>query len=354
MVRLTVWRSLSILLPLFALIACSQQETPFGCEAKYVSAESKGYLPSEKFELKDTSIQRAFSIEVIDSVLVFFGENVNSSSLCYAYSTVDGSFLGSFINKGRGPNELMFPMFSGTDIDVNGYRQICINDMTLHSIVLFDVLSSVRNKTTIMSKLISEQRNMWDVLPREDSLFWFKSATKDHRLVYELSGTSRSKIYSTFIPFPQVSGAPYLAKMSSFDLLSEHNGVIAMAMPYLPHIYFYNIESEERRAINVKKEYATLEEVVSNKENPLYYGDMVASDSHLFGLFSGFPRSEKGNIHQHIHIFDWNGRFIYDFELDAYVDIIAFSEKLNTIFGADLDGNVYKFAFPEGFLHLAN
>ena len=79
-------------------------------------------------------------IFVSDSVLLLRGTVKGSPFMVHAYSLNDGSPLGAYIAKGRGPNELLIPQFKEL---INESNLLYIFDLSLGSSYSFDYLKSI-------------------------------------------------------------------------------------------------------------------------------------------------------------------------------------------------------------------
>ena len=45
----------------------------------------------------------------------------------------------------------------------------------------------------------------------------------------------------------------------------------------------------------------------------------------------------------HLHIFDWNGNFLYDVSLKENLNAIAFDESNGRLLGADKDDDIFEY-----------
>ena len=47
----------------------------------------------------------------------------------------------------------------------------------------------------------------------------------------------------------------------------------------------------------------------------------------------------------HIHIFDWDGNFLYDITLDKKLKAIAYDESGDCMYGIDINDEIYRYVF---------
>ena len=50
-----------------------------------------------------------------------------------------------------------------------------------------------------------------------------------------------------------------------------------------------------------------------------------------------------GTKNLHLHVFDWDGNFIYDISLSERLRAIALDESSKTLYGVDTFDNIYKY-----------
>ena len=64
-------------------------------------------------------------------------------------------------------------------------------------------------------------------------------------------------------------------------------------------------------------------------------------------LYYGISMKEwaAGNIPAHLHIFNSEGRFLYDISVNQTLKAICFDNNSRVIYGVDKDDNIYQYDF---------
>ena len=78
-------------------------------------------------------------------------------------------------------------------------------------------------------------------------------------------------------------------------------------------------------------------------------GDVGQSSKYFMALyFGGATRQERREgVLPHLHVFDWNGGFLYDIALNESIESVAFDEMDNKLYGVDSNDSVYRYDMSE-------
>lgn len=330
------------------LVSCGNSNV-FDCKAVLVTADNTCTISGEEVQLTGgPAIGGILDLQVVDPYLIIDASTKENSGLFHVYDKTGNLYSGSFINKGRGANELLQPTLSGT-YRRDGHDIPYIFDLSLCRTYGFDVSESVINGSTqlydisIMPNLTLKAKPVLDsmqfaVYPQPDGIFGE---------VLDMNGHSRKKIAI----YPELSGHNYASKLSSPYVVFQGTPVIAITATMLPQVNFLNIATGERYTSTVDKSYRKWEKSLTlpNTSQTMYYMDATTSDRLLFALYYCAPLLDwaKGDFEAHLHIFDIEGNFLYEASLQEQIKTITYDSETGCLYGADQNDRIYRYDLSE-------
>lgn len=118
-------------------------------------------------------------------------------------------------------------------------------------------------------------------------------------------------------------------------------------MCMFPQVNVLDVSTGEKSTIAVSKDYKNWRKILNsgNSERKIYYTAITQSSKNIFALYSdcSFEEWVKGSITPHLHIFDWDGNFLFDVTLSENLKVISLDEDTNMLYGVDINDNVYKY-----------
>lgn len=320
------------------LVCCgSSDENIFDAPVHKAKAEKTCTMSGISVDLNGDNPNGICGIFVSDSVLLLRGTVKGSPFMIHAYSLDDKFFKGSYIAKGRGENELLSPHFEGLV-----QEGIYIFDLNLCSSYCFDYVKSSETHNSELSHLVKLPGNTLYAYPMGDKHLALVPEPEDFvgKIV-----DGNGAILNTVSIYPHVSGIDFFSRLSSASLLGQSHKKFAMAMCRLPQVNFLDLETGDKFTIAISKEYKNWLNMLNGSDEDLryYYLSCTQSSKYFMALyFGGATRQERREgVLPHLHVFDWNGGFLYDIALNENIKSIAFDEVDNKLYGVDSNDDIY-------------
>ena len=200
---------------------------------------------------------------------------------------------------------------------------------------IVDVEESIKSGQTIIIKNFVLPSNIlaWIPMPDdgqfilliENQEFIFKAIKRD--------GT----ISQTFDLYKQARGEQYLTHLSSIMTNDGCSGNVAEFMLLFPQFNIMDTESGQVRSFAVDAAYRKWKTVLNKriwKDNIEYYTGLTSTQDYIFATYKGVPISSTNAKDQgtSIHIFDWNGHFLYDINVTENIDNMAFDNHTGYLY----------------------
>ena len=244
------------------LVCCgSSDENIFDAPVHKVKAEKTCTMSGISVDLNGDNPNGICGIFVSDSVLLLRGTVKGSPFMVHAYSLNDGSPLGAYIAKGRGPNELLIPLFNKELIDESNL--LYIFDLSLGASYSFDYLKSIETHNTVLSELLKLPGRPLYAFPMRRSHAVIIPEADDYSL--EILDESGHRIKKLSL-YPNVSGEQYFDRLSSACALNQKNSKLAMAMCSSPQVNFMDLENGDKITCAISDEYKKWREMLNSSD----------------------------------------------------------------------------------------
>ena len=325
------------------LSACGQNtDNVFDAPVKRGSAKIINTLDGEIVNIVEDKPNVITDIFVVDSVLLLKGKKQDSPYMIYVYSLQDNSYLGNYVAKGRGPNELLSPQFNGF---VKKNDQLYLFDLNLCASYLFDYRKSVETNNTVLSKLVKLPARTLYAYPMDKGHIAIVPEEDDY--VCEILDENGKQI-KEFSLYPHVSGMQYFSELSSSFVVNQKQKKLAIAMCRVPQVNILNLDSGDKVTTAVSPEYMEWNKLINEDmtKSRDYYSSSTQSSKYFMALYRGGLTTKEqmdGTKNLHLHVFDWDGNFIYDISLSERLRAIALDESSKTLYGVDTFDNIYKY-----------
>ena len=326
------------------LSACGQNtDNVFDAPVKRGSAKIINTLDGEIVNIVEDKPNVITDIFVVDSVLLLKGKKQDSPYMIYVYSLQDNSYLGNYVAKGRGPNELLSPQFNGF---VKKNDQLYLFDLNLCASYLFDYRKSVETNNTVLSKLVKLPARTLYAYPMDKGHIAIVPEEDDY--VCEILDENGKQI-KKFSLYPHVSGMQYFDRLSSACEMNKKKNKLAMAMCMLPQMNILDVETGNKVTYAVTDDFKNWNMALNSSDidRRLYYMSSAQSSEYFMSLYVGGQSVmdwAKGGALPHLHVFDWNSNLLCDISLTENLKSIAFDESSNTLYGVDTFDNIYKYS----------
>lgn len=331
-----------ILLVIVATCCGGNNDNIFKASVHNAKAEKTCTLSGISVDLDGDKPNGICGIFVSDSILLLRGTVKGFPFMVYAYSLNDGSPLGAYIAKGRGPNELLIPQFKGL---IDESNLLYIFDLSLGSSYSFDYLKSIETHNTVLSGLLKLPTRPLYAFPMRKAHAVIIPETDDYSL--EILDESGHRIKKLSL-YPNVSGEQYFDRLSSACALNQKNSKLAMAMCSSPQVNFIDLENGNKITCATSDEYKKWRDMLnaSDENHRLYYMSSAQSSEYFMSLYVGgvlFMDWIKSGDSPHLHIFDWNGNLLFDISLKESLKSITFDGSSKVLYGVDTNDNIYRY-----------
>jgi hypothetical protein len=306
-------------------------------------------------------------LAVFDSLMIF--RNPKLVNRFFSIFNVDnGEELGTFCNKGGGPDELsdchkIFNFFKeGDDLKtllLENYEE---------KMFIWNITQSVKQGTTVIDTIISYASEKDNKSAPYGSFFFQKDNTLLAKVqsvplgngdatlpFYQQRTIDTNKLlknYSIYKQSVKDRDSPTTAQTfsSSNDACKLDGTKVVQAMLYLPQLNILDVETGQVVGFRMKgaPDFSIFED--EKDVYNIYYIGVQADDDYIYALYWGkesWGRFDVPYVNT-IHVFDWNGNFVQAIEVDRGLDAIwidptrnrlyVTSPKVDDVFYLDLDG----------------
>lgn len=317
-----------ISLVLIASLAMSCRHTGIVDNASVKLARPEKSVP----QLACTDLRNAFPevlncyrIQVVnDTVLVFQVQVCDDSPWHFkAYSTKTLNYIGSFGRNGRGPGEMLHPSIA---IKSPSEKYLCVKDNSAGCSYLVDILESIESQSTVAEQSYVLPPGIIDWIPVSDHE-QFILLSENNAMSFRLAG-SEGDALKEFDLYKGHNEERYVTHLSSMLLHNENTGQVAEVMVFFPQINFISTADGQAYSVAVSKDYRNWRSVMNRMLGPEtmeYYVGATSTADYIFAAYKACALGQdNGSNGTHIHIFDWNGNFLYDISVAENIDNLAY------------------------------
>lgn len=340
------------------LDSCVSENIVEDAPIRYVKPEMELTVEQDPLFVYDFPQTLACSDVIVaaDSVMLLY-DNVpfdNNSSFYKAYSTEDLSYLGEFVRQGRGPGELLGPDLSGACRSKDGRTKCYILDLMLGQSFWFDLSGSIAERQNIINKLSDLPPNTLYALPYRDSLQFIMNVEDDNFLC-NIINRNADKL-RTFRLYPEnIPAEQHIAQFGNCVALNQERGIASLVMIGIPQINYLDLENGTVFSVAVDRQYKNWEQILSSAtdmhkymESTQYYNDAASAQDCIFALYTNRKIEDimrrTHDMPVHVHIFDWDGNFLYDLTVRENISRIDYDSRRKYLYGLDVNyGKIYRY-----------
>ena len=323
---------LFILTTVFAA-SCSRTGIVSDVPVKFVRPEVTVSQPCDTaFNCLFPEVGRSYDLQIVDDTVLVVSDQIKDSGQYRfkAYSLNTFKYLGSFIRNGRGPGEMIDPRLLG-----GNPPRACVGVDDISQAYIVDVEKSIESgHTAIVRKYDLPSNNLlWIPMPDDGQFVMMLENKKTVFHAIKSDGT----ISQTFDLYKQARGEQYLTHLSSIMTNDGCSGNVAEFMLLFPQFNIMDTESGQVRSFAVDAAYRKWKAVLNKriwKDNIEYYTGLTSTQDYIFATYKGVPISSTNAKDQgtSIHIFDWNGHFLYDINVTENIDNMAFDNHTGYLY----------------------
>lgn len=339
-----------LLLTSFFAVSCHHTSIIDGAEARLVSPEKIVSISCDTaFHCTFPEVLNCCGIQIVNDTVLVLQDQVNEANPYHfkAYSTNTFEYMGSFVRNGRGPGEIIHPHIAKSNA-LKKYLNVNVNQEG--KAYLLDVDESIKSRKAAIYRSFALPPGIIDWLPLSDTK-QFVLRQDSGKLLFQI--IDDDKAVSGFNLNGNIAGEQYITHLSSILVNDGYNGRVAECMIFLPQLNIFDTERGQVYSITVDKAYRKWESVLNSMISPdtiQYYDSATSTSEYIFATYKDVPLSKLNESGQGtcIHIFDWDGNFLYEISVKENIDNIMYDawtgylychEKTNGgIIRYDLDG----------------
>ena len=270
-----------------------------------------------------------------------------------AYSLNDYSYVGEMVMKGRGANEVLCPTYNGDYISSETGKTYChIEDSMLGRVFLLDLGESLAEGRTVLHPFTQLSGDIMYVYPYLDSLQYL-SDIENNRICSHLIDTEGNKLKSVIL-YEDVPAMQNVSMLCCYNTINPEDGRIAMLMLSLPQVNILDFRTNEIKSVAVDKTYRRWRDIVYVKgpesitNSIAYYRGAISTPEYIIGLYKCQLRINPAEADVHLHVFDWDGDFLYDLTVEEPLDWITYDKRTGYLYGLDKSAaEIYRYDLSE-------
>lgn len=320
-----------LILSAFFFVSCGGAGIMENVPVRVVSAEKEVPANADTSLLAQfTEVGNSLDIQIVnDTILVLMDQVSDMDNYHFkAYSTKSSAYLGSFLQYGRGPGEMISPRFAPAS---SSERYLTIKENAAGRAFIVDVESSIRTNRTVTVEQVDLPEDVLDWFPLPDSE-GFVLQLENRRLLYRKLGRDGAAVWSAS-PYNGIDAVRCMPHLSSVLVLNGETGMIAEVMLFLPQVNIFDTADSIIRSVAVDKDYRQWRSLTGKMLGPetvQYYVCAAASPDFIFAAYRNAPLADLSKeSDMSIHIFDWSGRFLCEMKVSENIVSMAY-DNLNS------------------------
>ncbi|TKG94062.1 hypothetical protein EYV94_15025 [Puteibacter caeruleilacunae] len=292
-------------------------------------------LTSTIVPVKSDNLGEVVDLVVLDSVLVV--TEMFTPQLYKLFDVKSGKLLKACISKGRGPNELQFPLV----MTKNSGDSFSVFESSKNQLIYLSLKDLLSDHPHFTRKETVNNRSL-KLYPLGNSQYVGTGIFEKGRFCLFDKKTNQSE---TFLEYPK-EGAPSgtnnialgMAYQASLSVHPNKDRFVVVCGS-CPNMEICKIEqnkiiSHKSTLFNTPIFKVQGNNVAFSSENLYAFNSLASSDKYIFTIYAGKSRKEHGSAFysgRDLLVFDWNGNPIIDLKLDRDVYRMCFNEAENEI-----------------------
>ena len=284
-------------------------------------------LKSAIVPIKSKELGQVVDMKIMGSLLVM--NEMFSDKIFKLFNVENGNLLGKYINKGKGPLEVLYP----------GNFSICDNasfvqyDRGTKQLDFFSVTTNKIPKIEFVKRHKIEM-NEYNVYPITDSTFLFTGFFQNGRYCMYNLRSGKSSVSGTYPEYKEIKRINDGNKALVFQPHISINPNRKQFASFEGRIAYFEILDIDVKG--VKKHFAksyfdpimsdVKGEVGFTKENPFTFHSVYSSNRYIYVIYSGRSRRDFGEecyAGGNLLVYDWNGNPVVNYKLDRFLKIMT-------------------------------
>jgi hypothetical protein len=336
---------LSILSACSLLCACNLSERP-GLRHGPAELDHAGLtVHSRAGQVLSSTSDLAIPMDIAVAGQYLVVIDLAADSVLHVIHRTTGELIGQFGRRGAGPGEFQ-AAWSMQPVQ-DDPAKLWIYDIGLRRLTLVDLDASLATgQLTVMRSLQLSTNGiptgpLWTDSATAVSLGFFGQGRIG---VFDASGEQTGTYGSLPLDSLDVTPAVQQHVYQATAALQPSGRLLAAATRHASRIEIYAVPGTAVAAtdgpVHVAPRYTVASSaggssMQSGADLRFGYVDVAAAEGAVFALFSGRTREgfpQSAYLASHVHVFDWNGQFMYALQLDSDVAAIAVDERASLLY----------------------
>ena len=296
-------------------------------------------------------------ILICDSLMMVVTSNTNAQLLVLNVNTLDT--LGMFCIKGRAKNEfiaaycgnvqlykrdghIIVPLIDGLD----QVKEVDITEsLSKGSTIIVGTSSCLRypdGQTIFLDEGINNRfEYLYDNYKEKDFEEYRKAPS-----VYTLKKDGREKILKIFRrPLDTDNASQLMAPFNGILLKSPTKNIIVQMFSFMDYLLFFDLDNENYCAIH-NEGSRTFEDKFDSDGEFYFQGGCSSSEYAMFLYYHGeksMKEANEGDRKAQLIIFNWEGKYICNVQLDRRIKSIGYDELNNRLLALSFTEEVYEY-----------
>ena len=293
-----------------------------------------------------------------DSLLLFEHRSRSASPHFFSiYNLQTNKFIGSFLQRGRGPNEFIELFFYDEHTLQDNDRWLYLTAANEKKIIKFN-LSNFLQTGAIDVKLLHEYKGLQmttHILNDSTFFAWmFTRSREGMRVFYRKYFSTSDKLEEINLTKRDIKDEDEFDILWATERIRQDKKKMVMAMHGMNKIHIFDLEEPKNNITLTPKnqKYESLSDLA--RLEPLqritYYNGVTSTQDYIFALFLNqlvFDRHHGQSKGVEIHIFDWNGRPLYKLHVEEHLFGFCIDPIKKIMYAYDSDENIYQYDLSE-------
>ncbi len=286
------------------------------------------------------------NILILDSLLIFKNGDMCDGLFFYVYDKNSHNHLGSFGNRGRGPNEFLSIKTNGQYSLTNNSISIWVQDRL--GLKLINIARSLETKEIVVDDellyISREFHPIIDVFLLSNGDFTGKSLNQTGRLFYYDKENNQTSYIEYF---PKVRRLPFDENMIDNlyigpTRISNDNSKIVSALELFKRIDVFTAETDHLFSI-VFDDSPENPDFFINSNDPIpgtlmhFYYDLFLTENYIYALNINMSEDklnrEVDTGYSEIHVFSWEGEPVALYRLNHLIYSVTIDEENDYLYG---------------------
>jgi len=361
-------KTLIIMTLIFSTVCChdNNDEEYFKGEIRYFDERDKIVKNVTSTVIHDDNTYSG-SIAVYDSLVICWNPRLPN---CFfnVFNLETGKEIGLFCNRGQGPEEsstvnpIVQYFKKGTDLIT------ILNANNENRLLFWNISKSVEQRKTVFESIISYENRNEDKSPHHDLIYfqsddillarvaaWMINLEESTTLYYEKRTIHNNQLLREYPIYKKTmrKGNAKILPSSFFhsnDVIKPDGSKMAQAMLLLPQINILDIHTGNLVGYRIKRGpgFSIFESRTFMYDDfNSYYSSIQADDNYIYATYWGktYWSIMKNQIPflNTIHVFDWNGKQLYELITDRTFFHISLDPVRNRLYTIDLETDELSF-----------